>query len=158
MPQKDIHAAILRIFARHREAPDAAFDEGKFLDFLMADNRPLASVRNSFRGLWRLNRFYDALQLECVVCFEQGISEKSWTVTELAAHIAEKKQNPAAQKSLVTKRLKRAEANLYFEPVKFMIFLITPLTLFPAAIAVKIGAYFVAAVFALLGLADLGFS
>jgi len=157
MKQSDIQASILRIFAQHRETPDAPFEQEKFLDFLMADNRPLSKLRNSFRGLWRLNGFYDALQLECVVCFEDGVAEKSWSASQLAAHIAEKKKNPAAQKALVNKRLKRAERNLYFEPLKLAMFVIGPLALVLYAVARKLGADALAHVFPVLGLAALGF-
>jgi len=158
MKHADIHAAILRVFRQHREAPDAPFVEEKFLDFLMADNRPLNKSRDSFRALWRLNGFYDALQLECAVCFEEGIAEKNWSVDSLTRHIAEKKKNPAAQKALVTKRTKKAERNLHFEPVKLTIFAIGPATLILYALFYKAsGGSSLALIFPALGLSAVGF-
>jgi hypothetical protein len=127
------------------------------LNFLMADNRALNKLRDSFRGLRRLNKFYDALQLECAVCFEDGVAEKNWTVAGLAEHIAQKKKNPAAQKALAAKRVKRAERNLHFEPLKFTLFVIGPLALVLGALALKIsGSLPLALVFPALGIVAAG--
>lgn len=157
MSQADIQAAILRVFAQHRENPAASLDAENLASHLMADNRPLDKVRNSFKALRRLNAFYGALQLECAVCFEDNIAEKNWSVESLAEHIAAKKKNPSAQKALVTKRIKRAERNLHFEPVKFAIFVIGPIALILFMLALKIsGSLPFALVFPALGIAAVG--
>jgi hypothetical protein len=121
-----IRATILSVFDRHRERPGAPFEEARFLHFLMADNRPLKDVRNSFAGLRRLNAFYDALQLDCAVCLDVNAPEKDWSVDALAWLIAEKKANLQAQKVLVRKRVEQANANVLYEPLKFGLILIVP--------------------------------
>src|SRR6185436_2700382 len=126
--EKDIELAIIKTFNLARQAQDSSFDEERFLDFLMKDNRPLKDVRNSFRALRRLNKFYDLLQLECGVCLDLDDSEKNWSVRKLTSHIAKKKNNPSAQKTLVKKRCDRAVSNMFYEPVKFGLFVIIPVT------------------------------
>ena len=73
-----------------------------------------------------MNAFYDALQLECIVCFDLNTAEKDWSVDKLATFIAEKKMNPQAQKLLVRKRIEQANANVLYEPLKFGLVLIVP--------------------------------
>jgi len=121
-----IRTTILSVFDRHRERPRAPFEEARFHHFLMADNRPLRDVRNSFTGLRRLNAFYDALQLDCAVCLDVNVPEKDWSVDALARLIAEKKANHQAQKVLVRKRVEQANANVLYEPLKVGLILIMP--------------------------------
>ncbi len=126
LDEKKARDAILNAFEKHREKPGADFNEEEFLDYLMADGRPLGDVRNGFAGLRRLNRFYDMLQLDCAVCLEYQDMESSWAVDGLAARILRKKMNPAAQRGLARRRLETAERNLISEPLKFGLFLILP--------------------------------
>ncbi len=108
---------------KSHENPDASLDAKNLASNLMVDNRLLDKMREQFQGASGARRVYDALRLECAVCFEDNIAEKNWSgQRRLPEHIAAKKKNPSAQKALVTKRIKRAERNLHFEPVKFAIF------------------------------------
>jgi hypothetical protein len=126
MDEKRARGAILASFEKHREKPGTHFDAEEFLDFLMADGRPLGDVRNGFGGLKRLMAFYDTLQLECAVCLESQDMERSWSVDRLADRILQKKKNLAAQRGIARRRLENAERCLISEPLKFGLFLILP--------------------------------
>lgn len=126
MTEKTTRDAILAAFEKHREEPGGHCDETRFLDFLMADGRRLAEVRNGFRSLARLNAFYDTLQLSCGVCLGADDAEKSWAVSALAAHIDGKKGNRAAQLALVKKRLKAAEGEIFGGTGRILFFILLP--------------------------------
>lgn len=126
MQEKDIRAAILRVFEKHREKPGEAFQEDNFLDHLMADGLAFEEVRNGFAGVRRLNAFYKELQDECGVFLDQDDTEVSWPVDRLAERIARRRENTTAQVTFAKQRLAAAEQGLIFEPLKFGLFLILP--------------------------------
>lgn len=126
MAEQDIRATILKVYKRHREEPDAPFDDLDFLTYLVKDRASLQDLRNGFAGLKRLNKFYDDLQAECGVLLEGRDTEHDWPLHMLTEHIAEKKSNRSAQKALATRRLQEAEARLVSDPVKFGLLLFLP--------------------------------
>lgn len=127
-----ITAALSQLFDRHARVPQtgAADSEAPFLHRLLAGAKTIANVRNSFRGIWRLHRFLDDVQMYFGVCFALEDSEKEWTVSALAAHIAHKKANRTAQKTLAAKRVQRAKMYLREGMVKAFLFLTLPLGIF----------------------------
>ncbi len=126
-----ITADLSQLFETHaRVAADDARGDVPFLHRLLAGAKNIANVRNSFRGLWRLHRFLDAVQMRYAVCFALEDHEKDWTLQSLAAHIAHKKTNPAAQKALAAKRVKRAKQYMLDGMVKAFLFLSLPLGIF----------------------------
>jgi hypothetical protein len=71
---------VLLTFEKFRATPGAPFDEGHFLDFLLANPSGIGAVRNSFAGLHRFNKFMDAIQLEWGICFSQADLERSFSI------------------------------------------------------------------------------
>jgi hypothetical protein len=63
---------VLVIFEEHRETPGAAFDEGNFLDFLLAAPEKKRAVYESAAGMKRLDAFLDQIQLEYSICFSHA--------------------------------------------------------------------------------------
>jgi hypothetical protein len=63
---------VLVIFEEHRETPGAAFDEGHFLDFLLAAPEKKRAVYESAAGMKRLDAFLDRIQLEYSICFSHA--------------------------------------------------------------------------------------
>ncbi|MDP2206684.1 MAG: hypothetical protein Q8K65_10315 [Alphaproteobacteria bacterium] len=126
----DSLSMIKTVFARHARVQEDVLPEAPFLRLLLAGAKNISNVRNSFRGIWRLNAFMDDLQETACVCFGINDGEKEWTPQALAAHIDEKKANPAAQKTLVNKRLKQARQHLLDGMVKSVLFLSLPLGIF----------------------------
>ncbi len=153
MTEQEAHELVLRVFAEHRDVPDQWFEEERFLDFLVAGGRSLERLRNSFSGLRRVNAFYDSLQLESGVCFELGAEDKNWSVRKLAQHLVKKRQNPAAQKTLVRKRYERARRDMWFAPFGFALFPVGALVVLLSAVLGGFGLAWVALVF---GAAALG--
>lgn len=126
----DTQSLIAALFAAHARVPGDFLAEGPFLHRLLVGAKTLPDVRNSFRGIWRLNAFLDDVQLRAGVCLGVNDGEKDWTPQALAAHIDAKKANPAAQKALVQKRLKQARQHLLDGMVKSVLFLSLPLGIF----------------------------
>lgn len=153
MTEQEARELVLRVFAEHRDVPDQWFEEERFLDFLTDGGRSLERLRSSFSGLRKVNRFYDSLQLEAGVCFAAGAEDKNWSAHKLAQHLVEKKQNPAAQKTLVRKRYERARRDLWFAPFGFALFPVGPLVVVLSAALGGFGLAWVALVFGAAALA-----
>lgn len=126
----DTLSALGALFEKHARVAGALPPDTPFLHRLLAGARNISNVRNSFRGISRLNRFMDEAQLTLGVCFGVSDAEKEWTLQSLAAHIDDKKSNPAAQKTLTKKRLKQARQYLLDGMVKAVLFLSLPLGVF----------------------------
>lgn len=126
-----ITADLSQLFETHaRVAATDTRADAPFLHRLLAGAKNISNVRNSFRGLWRLHRFLDAVQMHFAVCFALEDNEKDWTLQNFAAHIAQKKANRAAQKTLAAKRVKRAKQYMLDGMVKSFLFLSLPLGIF----------------------------
>lgn len=123
----NIQQDILRVFEKHQRVAGGIAPETKFLCLLLPDAKNISNVRNSFRGIFRLNRFLDDVQEQLCVCFGVNDGEKDWTLAGLADHIAQKKNNPAAQKTLAEKRLRQARQYLVDGLVKAFLFLSLPM-------------------------------
>jgi len=123
-------AALETLFSKHARIAGGFTPDAPFLHRLLAGAKNISNVRNSFRGIWRLNAFLDDVQMTFGVCLGLNDGEKDWTPQALAAHIDAKKANPAAQKTLVEKRLKQVRQHLLDGMVKSVLFLSLPLGIF----------------------------
>lgn len=134
----DTLSIVKAVFVRHARLPASSaknlavdiLPDAPFLHLLLAGAKNISNVRNSFRGIWRLNAFMDDLQLTAGVCFGVNDDEREWTPEGLAAHIDQKKANPVAQKTLVNKRMKQARQYCVDGMVKSVLFLSLPLGVF----------------------------
>lgn len=123
-------AAIEMLFEKHARVAGDFYADAPFLHRLLAGAKNIQNVRNSFRGICRLNAFLDDVQVETGVCLGLNDGEKDWTPQGLADHIDAKKANPAAQKMLVEKRMKQARQHFLDGMVKSALFLSLPLGIF----------------------------
>ena len=78
-----IKEKVLELFHQHRQNPNLPFEEEYFLDFLLAQKIKQGSIRNSFRGLAKYNRFMESLQLEYSICLKVEDKQKNYSVDEL---------------------------------------------------------------------------
>lgn len=126
-----ITAELSQLFETHARvtAQDTRAD-APFLHRLLTGAKNIANVRNNVRGFWRLHRFLDAAQMRFAVCFALDDNEREWTLQNLAAHIAQKKTNPAGEKALADKRVSRARQFMLDGMVKAFLFLTLPLGIF----------------------------
>jgi hypothetical protein len=104
MPQQpdDHRNRVLAHFERCRAVAGAPFEEGRFLDFLLASPSGDRAAYNSFAGLRRLNRFIEAVQLEFSVCFSMDDRDKNYGLEPLIARI--RKLEASKQSSLASLR------------------------------------------------------
>ena len=130
IPSADTLQALMALFESHAHVKTSSPLDAPFLHRLLPGAQNISNVRNSFRGIYRLNRFMDDVQLKLGVCFGVNDAEKEWTPQSLAAHIDQKKSNRAAQKTLAEKRLKQARQYLMDGMVKSLLFLTLPLGIF----------------------------
>jgi len=84
---------VLQLFEKHRATPAAPYEEAHFLDFLLANPRRKRAVYDSFRGLWRFNRFLDELQYEFAICFSLKDREANYSLDALVHRVIELQQS-----------------------------------------------------------------
>lgn len=127
-----ITAELSQLFETHAHVPPSgAVDvDAPFLHRLKTGAKNISNLRNSFRGIARLYRFLGAVQMHFGVCFALDDAEKEWTLQTLAAHIAHKKSNAPAQRTLAKKRVARAKMHIREGMVKAFLFLSLPLGIF----------------------------
>ncbi len=118
----DTKTILRSIFERHRKSPNLAFNEDTFLDGLTGKPGGIRGVRNSFRGLARLNAFYDDVQTTFGICLNWGDDQKNWSLDALAAHIDAKRKNEMAQARLVNKRIEERKRLMLDRHLKMLIF------------------------------------
>ena len=98
---------VLEIFHQHRQNPNLPFEEEYFLDFLLAKKIKQGSIRNSFRGLARYNRFMESLQLEYCICLKLADKQKNYSVNELVDKVEECLANSKSSKAAMRYLLRR---------------------------------------------------
>ncbi|MEM8888816.1 MAG: hypothetical protein AAGD28_12605 [Bacteroidota bacterium] len=103
-----IQEKVLEIFQEHRQNPNLPFEEEHFLDFLLAKKIKAGSIRNSFRGLSRYNRFMEAIQLEFGICLKVEDKQKTYTLNEFVLKVEEMLANPKSSKAAMRYLLKSA--------------------------------------------------
>jgi len=109
------------MFEKHRESQNAVFDPEHFLDFLLVHSEKSQSIRNSFKGLRRLNAFLEAVQMEFGVCFSQEEIEKNWGLKEFSALLERKQKNRNGSLNAAKRKLREAESKAFSEPIKVFI-------------------------------------
>ncbi len=81
-----IRKVVLDLFERHRAVPGAPFEEETFLCYLL----PKPNLPSySFAGLRRFNRFIDAVQLKCSVCFSLEDRESNYSLDRFVGRIVD---------------------------------------------------------------------
>lgn len=80
---------VLAAFERHRETPGAPFDEGHFVDFLIASPKTKHAVHDSFGGLRRFNAFIDEVQYEFAICFSLEDRDADYSLAQFVERIEE---------------------------------------------------------------------
>lgn len=91
----DTKSKIIELFEAIRATPGAAFDEGHFLDYLLAEPGGKDVVRNSFAGLRRFNAFVELVQLEFGVCFSLKDLEANYSLDKFVKRTEELAARPA---------------------------------------------------------------
>jgi hypothetical protein len=81
--------AVLQVFERHRATPGAAFDEARFLDYLIAKPKHERAVHDSFAGLRRYNAFINDVQLRFGICFSLHDFEANHSLHRFVQRVAE---------------------------------------------------------------------
>lgn len=84
---------VLALFEKHRALPGAPYDAEHFLDFLLPGPVTDRAVYDSFRGLKRLNAFWDELQLELAVCFSVKDRDANYSLERFVARVEELQQS-----------------------------------------------------------------
>jgi hypothetical protein len=92
-PTADTRARIIQQFEKHRMTPGTPYEESRFLDFLLANPNSRNAVRNSFRGLRRLNAFLDEVQLEFGVCFSIQDREANYPLDKFVVRTLDLQQS-----------------------------------------------------------------
>lgn len=129
-PRGDTLFTVMSVFARHSRVVETFAPDENFLRGLLPDAQNLTQVRNSFRGIFRLNRFLEDLQKTLDVCLDPEDGKTEWTQQSLAAHVDRKKEDRAAQKTLAAKRYAEARQQLLDGMVKSVLFLSLPMGIF----------------------------
>jgi len=104
---KAIRDKVHEIFQEHRQDSNLPFKEEYFLDFLLAKEIKAGSIRNSFRGLARYNRFIEAIQLEFGICLKVEGKQKSYALDEFVERVEEMRANPKSSKAAMRYLLRR---------------------------------------------------
>ncbi|MEL6256566.1 MAG: hypothetical protein AAFR87_31480 [Bacteroidota bacterium] len=102
-----IQDKIREIFQEHRQNVNLPFEEEHFLDFLLAKDIKVGSIRNSFRGLARYNRFMEAIQMEFGICLKVADKEKTFALDEFVEKVEEMLANPQSSKAAMRYLLRR---------------------------------------------------
>ncbi|MBV6418121.1 MAG: hypothetical protein CMLOHMNK_02905 [Steroidobacteraceae bacterium] len=102
----ELREKIVALFERHRVSPGDAFDPEHFLDFLIASPRAGRAVYNQFSGLRRFNRFIDAVQLECAVCFSRKDRDANYSLDKFVDRIEELQRSPRGSLASLRNQIK----------------------------------------------------
>jgi len=94
MHESPTRNAIILAFDKHRAQPNTPFDDSRFLDFLIAKPGEKGCVRNSFRGLRRLNAFLNEIQYDYGVCFSLKDRETVYSLDNFIASIIALQKSP----------------------------------------------------------------
>jgi hypothetical protein len=94
MDKTSVRGRVVTLFEKHRAAAGAAYDEHRFLDFLLADPKKTRAVYDSFRGLRRLNAFVDDIQYEFAICFSQHDRDANYSLQQFVERVIELGRSP----------------------------------------------------------------
>lgn len=103
----EIKEKVLGIFHQHRQNPSLPFEEEYFLDFLLAKKIKQGSIRNSFRGLAKYNRFMESLQMEYSICLKVEDKQKNYSLDELVEKVEERLAHPKSSQAAMRYLLRR---------------------------------------------------
>jgi hypothetical protein len=80
---------IVVLFEKHRATPGAPYDDGDFMDFLLAEPKRRRAVLDGVRALRRLNAFMDEVQYELAICFSPQDRKAHYSMQGLVQRVAE---------------------------------------------------------------------
>ena len=97
---------ILELFEQYRTVPGAPFEESHFFDFLIEQPKTRGAVRNSFRGLRRLNALMECIQEEFAVCFSIEDREAAYSLDKFVERIAQLQRTRTGSLSSLQNQIK----------------------------------------------------
>lgn len=100
-------ARVLTLFEKHRATPGAPFDEGHFMDYLLADPRGKQAAFRTFSGRRRVDAFTKAVQLDFGVCFSVEDRKSNYPLDNFVKRIDVLRRAPRS--SLAAFRRQRRE-------------------------------------------------
>ena len=86
---------LLQIYADHRQAPEAPFDEDRFINHLLEPPAGRRQIGDSFAGTRRHVRFVYAVQAEFAVFFSNRDWETDFSLDQLVDRIRKLRSNPS---------------------------------------------------------------
>ena len=104
---------VLAIYMQEREDPNSPYNEDEFLDYLGGPIAGRGAFRDSFKGLWRFNRFLKNIESEFSVCFSGPDRESNFSLDKFVERIAYLRENPRGSMSSLRNREKHSHVTLY---------------------------------------------
>ena len=90
----DLRQQILEIFEKSRKEPGAAYDEQRFLNYLIEPPARHGEIKSSFAGNRRFVRFIDHVQAEFAVYFSKKDWDTNFSVDQFVQRIQELRDKP----------------------------------------------------------------